>query len=161
MTSPAFPCFPMTTTLLRPPATLLIKLGMSKKHIRILTVLWAFCIMTAAIIRGYGVGSSLQTTGLEHVIVHCGVFAVLGLLLMLSIDTLTGQVLAAFSGIVLGLGTELYEHFAFHSSMEYVDVLVDTLGVLGGVAGSLICKPFLSRFSVSRQTGAEAHFDQA
>jgi hypothetical protein len=49
--------------------------------------------------------------------------------------------LAVLAGIALGFATELYEHLAFQSSMEYGDVLVDVLGVLAGAAARFIRKP--------------------
>jgi len=94
--------------------------------------------MTGAIIRGHTVGAKLQTTGLAHVALHVGVFAVLGFLVMLSFTTPSTRLLAVCAGIALGFGTELYEHLAFHSPMEYGDVLVDGLGVLVGATARLV-----------------------
>jgi hypothetical protein len=114
---------------------------MTKAKLRLLTLVWAACIMTGAIIRGYRVGARLQTTGLIHIVVHFGVFAVLGLLLMLSFDNQYVRVLAVVSGVTLGFGTELYEHLVFHSPMEFGDVLVDALGVLVGGAARFVRRP--------------------
>ncbi len=110
---------------------------MTKARLRLLTLVWASCIMTGAIVRGYRLGENLHTTGIRHIVVHFGVFAVLGLLLMLSFDTRPARLLAVLSGIALGLGTELYEHLAFQSPMEFGDVIVDALGVLAGAASKL------------------------
>jgi glycopeptide antibiotics resistance protein len=114
---------------------------MTKTKLRLLTLLWALCIMTAAIIRGYRMGAKLQTTGFAHAALHFGVFMILGFLLMLSYERSSIQLLAVLSGVVLGLGTELYEHVAFQSSMEYGDVFIDGLGVLVGAAARLVRRP--------------------
>ncbi len=114
---------------------------MTKAKLRLLTLVWATCIMTGALIRGYRLGANLQTTGAVHIATHFGVFAVLGLLLMLAFDTLPVRLLAVVLGIALGLTTELYEHLAFQSPMEYGDVAVDALGVLVGAAARFIRKP--------------------
>jgi hypothetical protein len=114
---------------------------MTKAELRLLTLVWATCIMTGAIIRGYRLGANLQTSGALHIATHFVVFAVLGLLMMLSFDTPPIRMLAVLAGIALGFATELYEHLAFQSSMEYGDVLVDVLGVLAGAAARFIRKP--------------------
>jgi hypothetical protein len=114
---------------------------MARTRLRLLTLLWALCIMTGAMIRGYSVGANLQTTGVEHIATHLGIFAVLGFLLMLSYNTTSARMLAVLAGIVLGLGTEYYEHLVFQSSMEYADVLVDGFGVLAGATARFVIKP--------------------
>jgi VanZ family protein len=100
--------------------------------------------MTGAMIRGHRMGSALQTTGLAHVAMHFAVFAVLGLLTMFSFAARRNQFLAVLLGILLGAGTELYEHLAFGSSMEFADVLVDAAGVLLGAGVILFLR--LSQF---------------
>jgi hypothetical protein len=111
---------------------------MIKTILRILTVLWALCIAICSIIRGYRFGAMLQTMGVAHVAAHFGVFAVLGILVMLSFDTPGIRLLGVCLGIALGFTTELYEHLAFHGPMEYGDVLIDALGVLVGAAALLV-----------------------
>jgi len=105
---------------------------MNRARLRILTLLWALCIMTGAMIRGHRMGSTLQTAGLAHVAMHFAFFAVLGLLTVFSFAAQRNQFLAVLFGILLGAGTELYEHLAFRSSIEFADVLVDAVGVLVG-----------------------------
>ncbi len=114
---------------------------MTRATLRLLTLVWATCIMTGAMVRGYRLGANLQTEGILHIATHFGVFAILGLLLMLSFDTPPVRLLAVLSGIALGFTTELYEHLAFHSPMEFGDVAVDALGVLAGAAARVIRKP--------------------
>jgi hypothetical protein len=114
---------------------------MAKVKLRFLTLLWAACIMTGAIIRGYRMGARLQSTGFVHIALHVAVFAVLGLLVMLSFDTPGAQLLAVSLSIALGLGTEFYEHFAFQSSMEYGDVVTDAFGVIIGAASMVLRRP--------------------
>jgi uncharacterized membrane protein YqgA involved in biofilm formation len=114
---------------------------MTKAKLRLLTMVWAACILTGAIIRGYRLGANLQTTGALHIATHFGVFAVLGLLSMLAFDTQPVRLLAVVLGIALGFATELYEHLAFQGPMEFGDVAVDALGVLAGGAARLIRKP--------------------
>jgi hypothetical protein len=114
---------------------------MTKAKLRLLTLVWATCIMTGAMVRGYRLGANLQTAGVLHIATHFGVFAVLGFLLMLSFDTQPVRLLAVLSGIALGFTTELYEHVAFQSPMEWGDVAVDALGVLAGAAARVIRKP--------------------
>ena len=114
---------------------------MTKTKLRLFTLVWAACIMTGAAIRGYRLGANLQTTGALHIATHFIVFAVLGLLLMLSFEARPVRLLAILSGIALGFTTELYEHLAFHSPMEFGDVLVDALGVLAGAAARFLRKP--------------------
>jgi hypothetical protein len=94
--------------------------------------------MTGAIIRGYSLGANLQTTGAVHIATHFTAFAVLGLLLMLSLETRRVRLLAVLLAIALGYSSELYEHLAFQSPMEYGDVLVDALGVLAGAAARVV-----------------------
>jgi hypothetical protein len=113
---------------------------MGKTVLRILTGLWVLCIVIGTIIRGYRLGSLLQTMGAVHVATHFGVFAVLGILLMLSFDTSAIRLLGVCLGIALGFTTELYEHLAFHGPMEYGDALVDAVGVLAGVAAPLVLR---------------------
>jgi hypothetical protein len=117
---------------------------MTKPKLRLLTLVWVTCIMTGAIIRGYRLGANLQTTGAVHIATHFGVFAVLGFLLMLSFDTRPVQLLAILAGVALGFSTELYEHLAFHSAMEFGDALVDALAVLAGAAGRFLRRPSTS-----------------
>jgi hypothetical protein len=114
---------------------------MTKAKLRLLTLLWATCIMTGAMVRGYRLGAHLQTVGVLHIAAHFGVFAVLGLLLVLSFDTPPVRLLALLSAIALGFTTELYEHLAFQSPMEFGDVAVDALGVLAGAAARVVRKP--------------------
>ena len=121
---------------------------MARTILRILTGLWALCIAIGAIIRGYRLGAVLQTMGVAHVATHFGVFAVLGILLMLSFDTPGIRLLGVCLGIALGFTTELYEHLAFHAPMEYVDVLVDALGVLVGAAALLVKRVIRPRVRV-------------
>jgi hypothetical protein len=123
---------------------------MKKTRWRILTLLWALSIMTGATIRGYRMGSVLQTVGPSHIAVHAGVFAVLGLLLMLSFNTVRGQLLAVLAGVALGFGTELYEHLAFRGSMEFGDVLIDAVGVLLGAGATFLTRPSRYQTSASR-----------
>jgi len=117
---------------------------MTKAKLRLLTLVWAICIMTGAMVRGYRLGSGLQTTGAAHIATHFGVFAVLGLLLTLSFDAQPVWLLAVLAGIALGFTTELYEHLAFQSPMEFGDVLVDALGVLAGAAPRFMRRPSTS-----------------
>jgi uncharacterized membrane protein YqgA involved in biofilm formation len=117
---------------------------MTKAKLRLLTLVWATCIMTGAIVRGYSLGAHLQTSGALHIATHFGVFAVLGLLMMLSFDTPPVRLLALLAGIALGFATEFYEHIAFQSSMEYGDVLVDVLGVLAGAVARFMRRPSTS-----------------
>ena len=97
--------------------------------------------MTGAMIRGYRAGAKLQTTGVTHIAVHFAVFAVLGLLLMLSFDNQYLRILALLAGIALGFSTELYEHIAFQSPLELADVVIDALGVLAGGAARFVRRP--------------------
>jgi len=113
---------------------------MTKTILRILTTLWALCIAIGAIVRGYRLGAILETIGLAHIATHFGVFAVLGILLMLSFDTTSVRLLGLCMGVALGFTTELYEHLVFHGPMEYVDVLVDALGVVAGAAVLLVMR---------------------
>ena len=117
---------------------------MTKTKLRLLTLVWATCIMTGAMVRGYRLGANLQTAGILHIATHFAVFAVLGLLLMLSFDTQPVRLLAVLAGIALGLTTELYEHLVFLSPMEWGDVAVDALGVLAGAVARFIKKPSAS-----------------
>jgi hypothetical protein len=114
---------------------------MTKAKLRLLTLLWATCIMTGAVIRGYRLGANLQTTGALHIATHFGVFAVLGFLLMLSFDTQPVRLLVVLSGIALGFTTELYDHLVFQSPMAFGDVLVDALGVLAGATARFVRRP--------------------
>jgi hypothetical protein len=111
---------------------------MTKTNLRFLTLLWALGIMTGAFLRGRRMGERLQTTGLVHAMLHIGVFAVLGLLLLLSFDTPRARCIAIFLGIALGFSTEFYEHAAFRSPMEYGDVLIDATGVFIGTATKMV-----------------------
>jgi hypothetical protein len=114
---------------------------MTKTKLRLLTLLWSLSIMAGAFLRCRRIGARLQTTGIAHGVLHLGVFAVLGLLLMLSFDTPRARCVALIFGIALGLSTEFYEHSAFRNPMEYADVLLDALGVLIGTAASMMRRP--------------------
>jgi hypothetical protein len=114
---------------------------MTKTRLRIITLLWASCTMMGAVERGRPLGERLQTMGIVHAAFHTSVFAVLGLLLMLSFDTQQARLVAIVAGITLGFATEFYEHAAFHNAMEYGDVFIDGLGVLAGAAVRLVRRP--------------------
>jgi hypothetical protein len=118
---------------------------MNKRSLRLISLLWALCIVTAAIIRGRRGGALLATTGLAHIGLHFGVFAVLGALFILSYDSPGIRLLVTLLAIALGCGTEIYEHLAFSGPLEFADVLVDSLGVVTGAAVGLQRAASLSR----------------
>jgi hypothetical protein len=101
---------------------------------RILAAIWTLCIVLGTVIRGHHAGKALKTTGSAHISTHLAVFGVLGLLMILSFDTPKIRMVAVTAAVALGVASELYEHLAFGDRMEYGDVLINTLGVLGGAA---------------------------
>jgi len=111
-------------------------LGGMKERVfpRIFASLWAMAIILATLMRGAEVGKYLRTSGWLHLAVHLFVFCVLGILVQFSFRRPSWWMIAVFSCLLLGFWSEGYEHLVFGSSMEYMDVMVDTVGVILGVS---------------------------
>jgi len=112
---------------------------------RILACLWTMAIILATLIRGGDIGKYLRTSGWEHLAVHLFVFCVLGALGQFSFRRHSWWMIALFFCLLLGFWSEGYEHFVFGSSMEYMDVMVDTAGVILGVFGVYIFRAISRR----------------
>jgi hypothetical protein len=115
-----------------------------KRILRVITLLWALCIVVVTVIRGSEVGQTFKTTGFAHIATHVAVFGVLGCLLMASFHTANVRWLLWALGMTLGYATEFYEHIAFHITMEYIDVFYNTVGLTAGAAAFLLYERYRS-----------------
>ena len=76
----------------------------------------------STVVRGWKLGQHLQTLGPQHVIVHIGVFVILGIVLSKGFESRTSKITLLLLAALLGLATETYEHLVFVNGMESADV---------------------------------------
>lgn len=74
----------------------------------------------------------LHTKGRLHFWGHAGVFALISYLLIRRVRSDVAKVLIFLSVLALGCGIEFMQHVLYHEALEWMDVLVDWIGILFG-----------------------------
>ena len=80
---------------------------------------------------------ALHTTGRLHSLGHLVAFSVVGYVAGRTTRSLWVRVLVFIGALIFGLGIEIAEHLVYHIAVEWKDVLVDAVGVVGGTLFAL------------------------
>jgi hypothetical protein len=83
----------------------------------------------------------LHTRGRFHFWGHLLVFFVVAYVAVRISRSTYARVLFFLGSLAFGVGIEVGEHFAFGSVLEWKDVLVDSLGVVGGALIAVVSTP--------------------
>jgi hypothetical protein len=85
--------------------------------------------------------NALHTTGRFHSLGHLLAFSIVALLAARISRSVLVRILVLIGSLLLGFGIESAEHLVYHSLLEWKDVLVDALGVIGGTLIGLLTTP--------------------
>ena len=90
---------------------------------------------------------ALHTTGRFHSFGHLLAFSIVALLAIKISRSVLARILVFIGSLLFGFGIESAEHLVYHNLLEWKDVLVDALGVIGGTLIGLLTAP--------KETGSE------
>lgn len=83
----------------------------------------------------------LHTNGKYHSWGHFIAFSFVAFVTGRASRTVRGRVFLFLGSLLFGLGIEVGEHLAFGSLLEWMDVLVDAAGVVGGTLLAILSAP--------------------
>jgi hypothetical protein len=89
----------------------------------------------------YGDKRLLHTGGRFHSWGHLVAFGVVAFVTAGIARSVWGRIFLFLGSLLFGLGIELGEHLVFHNSLEWMDVLVDAAGVVGGTLTAILSMP--------------------
>jgi hypothetical protein len=89
----------------------------------------------------YGDKHLLHTRGRYHSWGHLIAFSAIAFIAAGTARSLRGRILLFLASLLLGLGIEIGEHFVYQGALEWKDVLVDTIGVIGGTLIAMLITP--------------------
>jgi len=84
---------------------------------------------------------ALHTTGRFHPLGHLLTFAAIGFVAVMTPKSFRVRILFILGALVLGFGIEFCEHLIFQGAVEWRDVLMDGIGVFGGILLALVSRP--------------------
>jgi hypothetical protein len=87
----------------------------------------------------------LHTHGKYHSWGHLLAFSIVAFLLARMASSLRQRMLLFAGSLIFGLGIEVGEHLVFRSPLEWKDVLVDAMGVVGGMLIGVLSSPVEER----------------
>jgi len=108
---------------------------MAKLRERSVSIALACVVVVAVAIVSFlpaGDKRRLHTIGRFHSLGHLLAFAAVAFVLARTTDSSRVRTVLFLASLVLGFGIEYGEHSIFGNPVEWKDVLVDTLGVVGG-----------------------------
>jgi hypothetical protein len=80
----------------------------------------------------YGDKSKLHTTGRFHSVGHFLAFIAIAFVVGRTSRSVGMRVILCLAVLVFGFGIEFVEHLMYQNAVEWTDVVVDCVGVLGG-----------------------------
>lgn len=83
----------------------------------------------------------LHTNGKYHSWGHFLAFSFVAFVAGRASRTLRGRIFLFLGSLLFGLGIEVGEHLVFGSLLEWMDVLVDAAGVVGGTLLAILSAP--------------------
>jgi len=110
---------------------------------RVFLVLACVAVPTVAFISFLPIGDKrlLHTTGKYHSWGHFVAFSFVAFIAGKTSRTTRGRVFLFLASMLFGLGIEVAEHLVFGSPLEWMDVLVDAAGVVGGTLLAILSAP--------------------
>lgn len=83
----------------------------------------------------------LHTSGRYHSWGHLLAFCAVSFVVARTTHSRSARILLFAGSLVLGLAIEYGEHAVYHNSLEWKDVLVDSLGVVCGTLLAIVTQP--------------------
>jgi hypothetical protein len=89
--------------------------------------------------------TALHTRGRFHSLGHFLIFSFVAFVAGRTSRSVQTRILLFVGALVFGFGIEFVEHYIYQAAIEWPDVLVDFVGVIGGTLVALVSAPKVDR----------------